>query len=190
MMLTTSATYSSGSTSTAAAWSYWNNTLTATANPVTYTTNAVWVYWVQTDLRVSAQVRVTAQEFEPLPETEEQKAARQKALIENAERLKKETEIKERAMKLLREHLSEGQRKHFDKHGVIPIITKNGNIYRISKGIAGNINRLDRNGKVIERLCVHPDGVPEGDAMLSQLLWLEWNEEELRNKANITRIAA
>jgi hypothetical protein len=57
--------------------------------------------------------------------------------------------------------------------------------YRIKRGAAGNIKRLE-NGEEVESLCVHPRGVPDEDANLAQMLHLLHNEDELRRTANIT----
>ena len=40
-------------------------------------------------------------------------------------------------------------------------------------------------GKEIFSLCIQPDNVPDGDAMLAQKLHIEYNEEGFRKIANI-----
>ena len=174
-------------------WTNWNTTTATTTdtwydwntNTITTDGTTIWVYWT------AAQ---------PVRETEEQKAARlqlearqrEEYQRRQAEIAKEQKESLDRAIKLLREHLSAAEANDLEKQGYIPVVTKKGNLYHIKKGRAGNVYRIDaKSKKELERLCIHPtENVPDEDTMLAQKLWLEWNEELFRKTANITNIAA
>lgn len=64
---------------------------------------------------------------------------------------------------------------------------ESGRWYEIERGHHANVFGLGARGKRTETLCVYPTGaVPEADAMLAQKLYLEANEERLRQVAHIT----
>lgn len=94
---------------------------------------------------------------------------------------------KERAEKLLQSALTERQREELNTKGFFHCKSRIGTVYRIYRGSHGNVKRLnDAGNKEIERLCVQPYHVPEGDCMLAQKLHIENCEEEFRKTANIT----
>jgi hypothetical protein len=82
--------------------------------------------------------------------------------------------------------LDRGQQAMFLKEEAIIEVAPSGNRYRLRLAITGNIERLNNRGRPIERLCVHPAGVPVGDVLATQLLLLRTDEAELRRMANIT----
>ena len=98
----------------------------------------------------------------------------------------------DRALQLLEAHLSEAQREEFQRHRYFTVLSKDGQRrYRIKHGWAGNIERIDHQGKPIETLCAHPvSPVPIPDNLLTQKLWLETDEDAFRRIANIRRLAA
>jgi len=90
-----------------------------------------------------------------------------------------------KAMHLLEDHLAPEQKKDLRRYGFFKMYVRNEageeKVYRIHKGIAQNIDLVEegkKGDKVIDTLCAHPDGVPEGDAMLVQKLMLETNEKD------------
>lgn len=94
-----------------------------------------------------------------------------------------------KARELLLRFLDEQQRQSHDASGGFEVVGKSGSIYRINHGIAGNIERLDRCGRTMERWCVHPSAaLPAEDAMLAQLLHLREDDAGLRRIANVTRM--
>lgn len=96
-----------------------------------------------------------------------------------------------RAKALLMECLTPEQREDYERLQRFELILPSGNRYRLRRGLAGNIDRLDENGRVLERLCVHvPHGYPHSDNVLTQKLALELDEENVRRLANIERFAA
>lgn len=65
--------------------------------------------------------------------------------------------------------------------------------YRIDRGSHGNVKQLDEKGSIIRSFCIQPSGVPVGDVLLTQKLWLEASEEtreEFWATANITTLVA
>jgi hypothetical protein len=120
----------------------------------------------------------------------------EKRLREEAEaRLRKATEAKQRAEDLLRACLSAAQREDLDKKNCfyITVDGKDGKKerYRIDRGSHGNVKQVDERGSIIRSFCIQPAGVPEGDILLTQKLWLESSEEtreEFWATANITTL--
>jgi hypothetical protein len=63
--------------------------------------------------------------------------------------------------------------------------------YRIDRGSHGNVKQIDDKGSIIRQFCIQPSGVPNGDVLLTQKLWLEASEEtreEFWATANITTL--
>ncbi|HYX20471.1 MAG TPA: hypothetical protein VFA98_06455 [Thermoanaerobaculia bacterium] len=63
--------------------------------------------------------------------------------------------------------------------------------YRIDRGSHGNVKQIDDRGSIIRQFCIQPSGVPNGDVLLTQKLWLEASEEtreEFWATANITTL--
>lgn len=92
-----------------------------------------------------------------------------------------------KAEELLRSCLSRSQDEELTKNGWFDVPVKD-RTYRIKRGIAGNIFLLGDDGREVERFCIHPSGVPAGDAMLAQKLLLETDERKFRQVANITTL--
>lgn len=93
---------------------------------------------------------------------------------------------KQTAKELLMSLLSAEQRDMLLKRQYFLVKAKSGRIYRIDEGTHGNLKVLDKDMKVIERLCIQPNNVPAGDAMLMQKLMIETAEDVFRSHANIT----
>lgn len=110
-------------------------------------------------------------------------------------RARKAEEAKQRAEELLRACLSAEQREDLDKKKCFYILVegKDGKKerYRIDRGSHGNVKQIDERGSIIRSFCIQPGGVPEGDVLLTQKLWLEASEEtreEFWATANITTL--
>jgi len=216
-------------------WSVWNSTGTGTVGSVWYawntltsgtnaTANQVWQAW-QTYVTASTiadpwstwngdscrpELRACPP---PPPLTREQLEARERHLREcnarcAAERVARQ-EAEARAEALLLRELDEHQREEYRREKAFTVRLPDGKRYRIKKGWAGNVERLearriailqeeapslvanDREYRAVERFCIHPaEQLPEQDNMLAQLLLLKANEAEFRRIANITRLQA
>lgn len=131
------------------------------------------------------------------PETAEQQVAREERERVHAEELRMIQEARKeaeaRADALLRETLSEEQRKEIAAHRYFTVESKTSKRrYRVrtDAGRHGNIDELDAQGRVVARLCCAPVGnIPDADALLGQALNLRYNEDEFRATANHTRVA-
>lgn len=95
-----------------------------------------------------------------------------------------------RARELLVSFLTKPQRREFAKHKAVTIIGASGQVYRITYGKIANIEVLAPGGRLLHRLCVHPENpeLPVEDVMLSQLLHLRADEDVLVRRANIHHV--
>jgi hypothetical protein len=100
-------------------------------------------------------------------------------------------EERQRAKQLLEEHLTKEQKNDLASKNEFEVESQSGKRYAIQLGVAGNVFKLNRDKKKITKYCIHPtDNVVDYDAMLSQLIWLKWNEQEFEKVANKTPLAA
>jgi hypothetical protein len=184
----------SSTTSTAGTWSVWNDATNSTATAYDY----VWYTWTSdsaTSVKAKYQYQPiqfqqpapTKEELEKRERVAQEFIERQSREREERERLRKEAE--ERSRELLEDMLDDEQKQQLEKDHSFLVSVKSGRKYRIRKGITHNIDVLEGDKKV-EELCVYAGGVPEYDNMAAQLLWLLWNEEALRKKANIRYLKA
>lgn len=91
-----------------------------------------------------------------------------------------------KADKLLESILNEVQRAHVQAHGYFVVRGKSGQLYRIRRGWAANVDAINARGEVTQRLCAHPlSYMPDGDLMAAQKLMLETADEELFLKTAI-----
>lgn len=177
-------------------WYEWEN-----PGSITYggtTTNNTWGTWVDNDLRQNphAPVRywVPAQALPPVPaETEEQRAQRlireqqrrERWAAEEAARKAKLEAARIQAESLLDFVLSDIQRQSLKEEDWFLVVGKSGNIYRIRRGMVGNIDLVGPDGKIIRSYCVHPtENMPIADHMVAQKLWLESDDEFVEKTAN------
>ena len=96
-----------------------------------------------------------------------------------------------KARALLNSMLSLEQRAQYEQYRYFDVISRTTRTrYRVHAGVAGNIERLDDQGRPVARLCCHlsASDVPEEDHMVMQRLFLEHNEAEFVRTANITPI--
>jgi len=183
-------------------WEHWNNLHT----PTITTSSTTWSLWNEfTDnpsRHGSPRTRIAQDPYGRIVgfevvETEEEKRFR----LEQYERAQKEQreyearmaeaarvkrEAYDRALELLKSCLNAEQRDNLEKHRYFFVKAPSGRRYRIDEGTHGNLKVVDKDGFILERLCVQPNGVPAGDAMLVQKLMIETAEDALRRHANIT----
>lgn len=105
---------------------------------------------------------------------------------QEAERARIRAEADGRAMELLKSCMTQEQWESLCAVGFFYVKAKSGRKYRIDRGTHGNVKVVDKDNKVIERLCIQPGGVPVGDSMLAQKLLIETAEDVFRRHANIT----
>lgn len=180
-------TWASNST----AISFTNNTWTTWAGTTsgTNTLDSVWISWGSgTSYRVAQQIWPAAQR------TPEQIEADRVAREARDEQYRIQEEERKaavaRAEELLKDNLSEAQRKEYEKDKHFHVVA-GGKTYRIRKGWSGNVELLNGKGEVLSRYCIHPTTyVPEEDNMLAQKLMLETAEEEFVRVANRTVVRA
>jgi hypothetical protein len=92
----------------------------------------------------------------------------------------------ERAIALLKDHLSTEQRIQYEQHSYFDVIGGvTGRRYRIRHGTQMNVHLLDSSGRWISSLCFAPRGrLPVGDMMLAQAIALQIFEYDALNVAN------
>jgi hypothetical protein len=95
----------------------------------------------------------------------------------------------DRAEQFLLEMLSPSQRERYQLAGEFEVMGSAGNLYRIRRGISGNIDWIKPDGKFGGRLCAHPtmqEGwLPMQDVVLAQLLALTTDEPAFVRRANV-----
>jgi len=181
-------------------WSYWIEPDSGTSYTTNnYTTDSVWSTWVLDGHTLIIQgAAIPPQTPEQKAENDRIYAEAQKAAEESMKRAQEEREraearkkvAEEKALDLLMSLLDEGQQAMLKKDGHFVVFgEKTGNKYRIKKGLAGNIELLGNNDRVLERWCWHiPYGYPDYDNMVAQKLMLEADEEQAMAQANKTRM--
>ena len=171
--------YVGSTTSSTATWLEWNTTY-ATGGPVCAT--STWAEWNATYTVTYAQE--TARQL--TEETAEQRAERERIAAEwQAARVA----ARERAEQLLRSLLTPEQVRSYEMRRFFEVTGSAGGRWRIRRGSqAGNVDLLGADGAVEATLCCHPpDGLPEADAHLAQMLQLVTDEEGFRRTGNWTR---
>ncbi len=148
--------------------------VTHTATSSTTMSNVVWNCWTTTNVSTSYCV--------PMRAAEAQEEMHRLA-VEKARTQQKEAE--DRAEKLLLENLSLQQQLDYRERNYFVINGKSGRRYRIRRARSGNIDVIDKKGRVEHRLCAHPnEWVPDPDTNLAQKLMLEHDEEGFHRIAN------
>ena len=84
----------------------------------------------------------------------------------------------ERSLTLLMRCLSPTQRAEFKRSRAFTVRGKGGQQYRVTHGTTANIELLTRSGRIAQRLCAGPVGIPTPAVMLAQKLMLESQEAE------------
>lgn len=188
---TPSVTTSTSATITAP-WIQWNDTITSS------TTSAIWTSWV---LPVGTAQRGRLPAVVETPEQQAARFASQEAVAAESLRIRQQMHAhhaaaeavknaaRDKARQLLDAQLDERQRIDLASNGYFELetIQQSGERrrYRIRRGRAGNVHRLDEQGREVRRYCIHPIiACPDEDTMLTQKLWLENNEVLFLRTAN------
>lgn len=97
-----------------------------------------------------------------------------------------DTQANGRSFRLLINNLSDAQRHQLDQHNYFDVVGSRA-CYRIRHGHMMNVERIDKNGRRLVRLCFAPRGrLPVGDIMLAQKIALELFEADAINVANVS----
>jgi hypothetical protein len=184
-------------------WDWDNTTLSNTYNisfKSTYTTSVskqlefykykAWTTTSGTTVDgVYQELFKTISQWAPVQRTPEQiLASKKQAAIAKA----KMARARNKARRLLLEHLNIRQTADFEKFGFFFVIGSEGNLYQIRTGRSHNVRLFDPiQMKGIFSLCAHPTlGVPDYDTMLAQMLWIEYDEPAFVNMANRGQLVA
>lgn len=188
----TSGTCTASSTTCSGIWYNWIGG-TATTGELVEDSAAGYV-WTQWNLSngmndfhaVSAPVSVP----DPTPAQLAERARRAEEQAKKAEeRARKAEEARERAEELLRQLLDEQQRQEYDQDKSFHVVGADGERYRVRHNWAGHVDRVDAEGRPVERFCIHPEQqVPLADNQLIAKLMLEVEPERFRQIANMTRL--
>lgn len=171
----------------------WYGQSSITVTETTTSNVAIWSSWIQTSNSATTTNQwcqwVTQAYYRKATKKEiaEQKRYRREQAKLLAEAEKKRLEVKQRAEKLLVEHLSDAQRATLEKHSYFDVAIGE-RTYRIHRGTHGNVRLLNEKGQEKTLFCVQPPGVPTEDAMLAQKLHLEANEQEFLRVANARQL--
>jgi hypothetical protein len=191
------------SSTTSSIWPYWHNniitsgTTTFTSCTTSSTGNiyndvANWPTWQSQIIELTEE---QAAQFQA--EVDRINRERELRIQEDRERARiqqeAQEEINKKAKEILLDHLTSKQRETIEKFGwfIIKGGKSNKEYWVDTKGgISGNIKELDEKGIVIARYCCHlPHSYPTHDHHLTQILMLEWDEDEFLKKANKTVVA-
>lgn len=127
------------------------------------------------------------------PETDIQRAAREQRNTTRTDAARaasvRRAVATDRAIELLMSLLTERQQHAYLNDRYFDVIGSEGNIFRIGRGISGNVLWIDEMGRVLGRLCAHPtmrhDWLPEPDVHAAQLLAITTNERGWVQMANV-----
>lgn len=183
------ASTSASTCDTSSTWSHWCDTASTSSCGTTAT---VWHSWTcdtsATPVRYYAPPAQRLQTPEERAKADADRLAREEAYrLAEAERAKKQREADARAEELLRRHLTLRQRRAYRRDRAFTVRARDGTSYRIKHGWAGNVEELNRAGRPVARLCIHPrESVPVADNLLAQKFMLETDPEAFRKIANRT----
>jgi hypothetical protein len=170
-------------------WQTWNGQTGAA--PIIQVMTNVWEPWNEAYRQRPARHIVAATPEEIAAQRERERVARERWEAEEKARIAGQEIAKMKARQLLLEHLTPKQKEQYEKLAYFDLEI-GGRIYRIRRGWSGNVQRIkkDEKGvdKMLESFCIHPsEWVPEEDNLLAQKLLLETSEEDFRKIANISR---
>lgn len=165
-------------------WPVWNQTITSS------TTSAIWTNWMLYPGTTNRGqiVRAAVRSAAPADAAESLRIRQQMHAHHEQVTLAKSA-ARDKARALLLQHLTDRQRIDLASNGYFELetIQPSGERrrYRIHRGRAGNVRRLDEQGREVRRYCIHPViACPDEDTMLTQKLWLETQEELFLRTAN------
>lgn len=188
----------SNTTTVPAPWQAWNTAYTATGgnlsygsssftgNIVTFTGQPQWTYW-NTDYEETAEQQ--AEREAAHAEQRRLQAERDAEWLRRAgeQRLERE-QATSRARELLRSLLSEEQWASYEENGWFEVRGSKGGRWRIrDRGQSGNVDLMPEIGDERDATyCAHPpDGLPDADAHIAQMLALVTDEEAFVKVANV-----
>jgi hypothetical protein len=182
-------TTATSSTSTPLAWEAWNQQLTSSTTGsiiVSATGTVQWGAWNTAYEETAEEAAAREERNRVLREAAEQARAeaeeRNRVLREAAE------QAQARAEELLEAMLSDEQAASRRDSGFFTVRgSSSGAAYRIhNKGITGNVDRLDGEGRREVVFCAHPPaGIPVADVHLAQMLSLVTDEDAFLRVANV-----
>ena len=181
-------------------WAGWNNYYTVTNGTSSSSTdattgawwawNGTWSTWTAWTEPITLQSQTF--QYQPRELTAEERAAeteRLRAAAEAARVRQEEARLAvEKAEALLRAHLDDEQQATLDREQAFLVSVKSGRKYKVKRGQRGNVREMDDQGQEVRSFCIHPDDVPDQDAMLAQKLLLEHDEPAFRRIANVTEL--
>lgn len=177
--------YATPANSTWYAWAESQSTTTTT--PSIQSCTAEWMAWTTSTSTTSTTATMLHVDWEPeSDEIRERRRARAEA------EARARIAAAEAAELLLGSCLSPEQRAqlaegdYFEVRAIGP--DGQGTTYRIERGSVGNVFELDGEGRKVRGFCIHPADVPEGDAMLAQMLMIRHAHEDFRRIANIRQL--
>lgn len=176
-------------------WGCWVTSGTSS----TATGSVVWSDWCDATTTCSTSASTTAnyRPHIPPPETAEERDARLAAQAERdreyQKRLAEEKAAREkaeaRAKELLLSLLNAEQKLEFEKEKRFTVNAKDGRAYRLRPGWSGNVEELNKEGKPVNRLCIHPvNRVAEHDNLIAQKCMIETNPALFHKTANKTAL--
>lgn len=185
-------------------WRVWTNATTTSATGtldyIQLVQQQVWTQWNRSHLSIIEDIREGARlAMGPylqgrMPARRAQMSAEELALHQQYERDTERKYEEEKAARiaaeakaelLLQRLLNLEQREQLKERGHFYLHSA-GKRYRIDRGQTGNVKLVDEKNEVVESYCIHPNGVPDADAMAAQKLMLETDPETFRRVANIT----
>lgn len=183
-------------------WARWvlESTTTVTTSSSVTCTNATWYRWIReeseqrwlfgtsntTATTATTIVNADAYLAQQLAEVRARDAARrEREAAVRAVAAEARGKADRRAKGLLVSFLSDAQRKTLEEHGYFDEHVPGHGTFRIHKGWAGNVQRLDVQGKARETFCIHPvERISDYDNMLSQRLLLRTDPDKFMRTAN------
>lgn len=162
-------------------WSVWSS---STGTSTVTTTNSYWNTWANERSSIHRS---------PAYELFEEGVVRNAMVERMGDWAQHDSEVKaardkaeKRAEELLLTLLNEEQKRQFKSENAFVVHGRSGLRYRIRRGRVGNVDVIERDGRLRHRLCAHPiDNVPNCDTMAAQKLMLECDDLDFARRANI-----
>jgi hypothetical protein len=160
-------------------YNVWGSTSTASA----ITTSDTWQTWTTTTTSTTAGPWFQSAADSRTPE--QIAHDRERLRLAQEKQLAAAREADDKARALLESVLDGEELVAFRRDGHLIVNGRSGRRYRLRQGRTANIDVIGRDGRVLHRLCAHPDRtMPHLDIMLAQKLWLETDEAEFIRRAN------
>ena len=188
-------TCTSGTTSTTdTSWNSWSGNNGCIVGADTAGTPNTWYVWnddtpsFKQEMLGDWNIQQPKTKAELAVEKRQTKEAEAKRLAEE----KKRKEAEDRSYKLLQSFLDDKQLEELDKTKSFFMLTDDGKMFKISKGVSHNIKEVekinDKEVKIKRSICRHiRDDVPVYDNMLAQYLELQDNWKHFVDQANCSQ---